>query len=129
MVPPPWVLLSPCFLLFLLVACTRPYTLLCPSVGWLVRRAAFFGPFRSCWVILGHFGSIWVSLGRFGHLGLARNLWAFLEKPQIFWGSSVFSFSVDVACLCTCVFPVCMGVCRGNVPMPIEPCVFFYISL
>merc|ERR1711895_101997 len=108
---------------FCLVACTRPHVPPCPSVGWLVRRAAFFVPFRSVlghfgvclghvgsfWVNLGHFGSVWVTLGRIGHLGLARDSWAL---ALFFWGNPNFFgvppcyFNVDLACLCTCMFLV-----------------------
>merc|ERR1711895_134224 len=79
--PPPCVLLSYCPLLrlvscfFCLVACMRPHVPLCPSVGWLVRRTAFFGPFHSCWVFLGHIGSYWVILGRFGSGWVVLVIW------------------------------------------------------
>merc|ERR1711895_72957 len=68
---------------FCLVACTRPHVPPCPSVGWLVRRAAFlflfvpfgslWGLFGSCWVILGQFGSFWAGLGHFGSFWSSRS--------------------------------------------------------
>ena len=128
----------------------RVYETLCPalSVRRLVgpSRCLFLFLFRSAgvtlgsvwvmlglfWVNLGHFGSVWVTLGRIGHLGLARDSWAlalfFLGKPQ-FFGVPPCYFNVDLACLCTCMFLVCMGVCRGRMLLPIEPCVYcFYKS-
>merc|ERR1711895_177579 len=88
---------------FCLVACTRPHVPPCPSVGWLVRRAAFFCSvwvtLGTIWVMLGLFGSIWVILGRSGSFWVVLVIWVshvthgrwpcFLGKPQIFWGSSV----------------------------------------
>merc|ERR1712120_62493 len=104
----------------------------CPSVGWLVRRAvsfcSLFVPLGSIWAIL---GLVWVTLGRIGHLGLARDSWAlalfFLGKPQ-FFGVPPGYFNVDLACLCTCMFLLCMGVCRGRMLLPIEPCVYCFTN-
>merc|ERR1712050_299844 len=80
---------APCFLLFCLVACTRPHVPLCPSVGWLVRRTAFlvlFVPVGSFWVILGRIGSFWVDLGQVGSFwssgSRTRLIGVFRETPN-----------------------------------------------
>ena len=139
-IPPPLCIalvlssFAPCFLLFLfgrVHATSRPALsvrrLVSPSHCFFWSFSFLLGLFGSYWVVLGHFGSSWVRLGRFWSSGSRTRLIGVFRETPNFFGVPPCSFNVDLACLCTCVFHVCMGVCRGNVLMPIEPCVFFYI--